>query len=235
MQIAIDLPWARHRAAPVELPNLELPHIDVAAKVEDTKRAVSDGADTIGTVAQDLGSQAASLGREAMKIGRDAAKISRDAARKGQLLAASSGNTLRQLRADAGAVADDLRSIRIVRERQRGLDLRPGAALLAGASAGAAAMFFLDPRQGRRRRVRFMDQVRTYARLASEWLDVTGRELRNRSQGWAIEARRAAEAMRPPAAQAEPEPVMATPDIPGELTSTDWPEPATAAAHRAQS
>ena len=236
MQIAIDLPWARQKSAPVELPNVELPkvqlpnvqlpQVDLAATVDDTKRAVGDSADTISAVAQDLGAQAASLGREAIKIGKDVAKMSRDAARKGQQLTATGGDTLRQLRSDAAATVDDLRSIRIVRESRRGPDLRPGIALLAGASAGIAAMYFFDPEQGRRRRVLFMDQVRHYSRLSGEWVDNTTRDLRNKSQGWAIEARKAAESIRTQEPEFQDD-VTATPDVSGELSSTDWGEPAT--------
>lgn len=231
MQIAIDLPWARRKSAFVEMPNVELPHVDLAAKVEDTKRVVSDGADSISSVAHELGTQATSLGREAVKIGKDAAKISREAARKGQLWAANSGETLRHLRADAASTVDDLRSIRIVREKRRGLDLKPGIALLAGASAGVAAMFFLDPERGHRRRMLFIDQVRHYSRLSSEWLGSTTRDLRNRSEGWAAEARRAAnsaaESMNR-TKMTDAEEVLATPDVSTQLSSTDWSEPAPA-------
>jgi hypothetical protein len=223
MQIAVDLPWARQQMAPVDIPNVQLPQVDLAAKVEDTRRAVSDGADQISTVAQDLGREAANLGREAMKIGRDAAKASRDAARKGQLLAATSGDTLSKLRSDAAATVDDLRSIRIVRDRQSGPDLKPGVAILAGISAGLAAMFFLDPDQGRRRRVQFIDQLRKWIRLAIERFEGTTRDLRNRGVGFAAEARRAADSMSKRATDYGDDDVVDTPDISQELSATDWP------------
>lgn len=234
MQIAIDLPWARQKAS-VELPNVELPRVDLVAKVEDTRRAVSEGADQISTAAQDLGREAANLGREAMKIGRDAAKASREAARKGQLLAATSGETLGKLRSDAAATVDDLRSIRIVRDRQHGPDWRPGVAILAGASAGVAAMFFLDPDQGRRRRILLLDQLRKWFRLSGEWLEGTTRDLRNRSVGLAAEARRAADSMSKHSTDYEDEDVIDTPDISQELSATDWPEPATTETARSSS
>jgi hypothetical protein len=223
MQIAVDLPWARQKTALVDIPDVQLPQVDLAAKVEDTRRAVSDGADQISTAAQDLGREAANLGREAMKIGRDAAKASRQAARKGQLLAATSGDTLSKLRSDAASTVDDLRSIRIVRDRQRGPDLKPGVAILAGASAGVAAMFFLDPEQGRRRRVQFIDQLRKWIRLALERFEGTTRDLRNRSVGLAAEARRAADSMSKRATDYGDEDVVDTPDISQELSATDWP------------
>jgi len=227
MQISIDLPWTRSKSAQLEVPAVEMPRVDLAAKVDDTKRVVSDSAETISAVAQDLGTQAASLGREAMKIGKDAARISLDAARKGQHLAANSGGTIRQLRSDAAATVDDLRSIRIVRESRRGPDFKPGVALLAGASAGLAAMFFLDPEQGRRRRVLFMDQAHKFARMAAEWFDGTTRDLRNKSQGWASEARKAADSMnRSQSTTSDAEAVAATPNVSNELAATDWSEPA---------
>jgi hypothetical protein len=223
MQIAVDLPWARQKTASVDIPNVQLPQVDLATKVEDTRRAVSDGAGQISTAAQDLGREAANLGREAMKIGRDAAKASRDAARKGQLLAATSGDTLSKLRSDAAATVDDLRSIRIVRDSQRGPDLKPGVAILAGASAGVAAMFFLDPEQGRRRRVQFIDQLRKWIRMAIERFEGTTRDLRNRSVGLAAEARRAAESMSKRSTDYADEDVIDTPDISEELKATDLP------------
>ncbi len=223
MQIAVDLPWARQKTASVDIPNVQLPQVDLATKVEDTRRAVSDGADQISATAQDLGREAANIGREAMKIGRDAASAGRQAARKGQLLAATSGETLGKLRSDAAATMDDLRSIRIVRDRPRGPDLKPGVAILAGASAGVAAMFFLDPEQGRRRRVLFIDQLRKWIRLAIERFEGTTRDLRNRSMGIAAEARKAAESMSKRSTDYDDEDVIDTPDISQELKATDWP------------
>jgi hypothetical protein len=224
MQIAIDLPWARRTGRP----SFETPNIDLANKVDDTKRVVGESADSIGAVAQDLGTQAAALGREAVKVGKEAAKASREAAKKGQLWAAAGGETLRQLRSDAGSTFDDLRSIRIVREKRQGPDWKPGAALLAGASAGIAAMFFLDPEQGRRRRVLFMEQAHRYARAANEWLDSAARDLRNRSEGWAAEARKATDSMRSQERSYDMDDasdVASTPDVADQLSATDWTEP----------
>jgi hypothetical protein len=230
MQIAIDLPWARRSGRP----SFETPNVDLANKVEDTKRAVGDSAETISAVVQDLGAQAATLGREAARIGKDAAKASRDAAKKSQSLAVAGGETLRQLRTGAGSTLDDLRSIRIVREKRQGPSWKPGAALLAGASAGFAAMFFLDPDQGRRRRVLFMEQAHKYARVANEWLDTTARDLRNRSEGWAAEARKQADAIRSQRASEfadDDSDVSTTPDVSEQLSSTDWTEPETSPAN----
>ena len=60
-------------------------------------------------------------------------------------------------------------------------------AALAGAVAGALAMFVFDPDSGRRRRALVRDQA---ARLASDTADgvqSTARDLRNRAQGMAHE------------------------------------------------
>lgn len=215
MQISFNLPWTRGNTPTIDVPS-----------VEDTKRALSDGADTVGSVAQDIGNQAATFGREAIRVGRDAAKMSREAARKGQLFAATSGDTLRKVRTDAAAVAEDLRHIRVVRENRRGPSWKPGAALLAGAGAGLAAMFFLDPEQGRRRRIMFMDQVQKWGRLSSEWLDGAAKDLRNRSHGLAYEARKAADSIRAKDEYDEDVEISATPNVADELAKTDWPKPA---------
>jgi hypothetical protein len=221
MQFAVELPWARRSDRPqIEIPNVDLPKVDLAARVEDTKRVVGDGAETITAVAQDLGTQAAVIGREAVKIGKDAAKISRDAARKGQKWASTSGRTFGQLRSDAASTVDDLRSIRIV--RQRGPDWRPGAAMIVGAGAGIAAMFFLDPEHGRTRRIFVMEKAHKYARISNEWLDATARDLRNRSQGWALEARKMTDQARGNMPLEDDDVVSSTPDVSDKLASTDW-------------
>jgi hypothetical protein len=235
MPFAFELPWARQSSAPhIEVPTVDLPQVDLAGKVQDTKRAVSDGADTLSAAAQDLGNQAANLGREAVRLGQDAAKIGRDAAKKGRLWAATGTETLRKLQSDASGTFDDLRSIRVVRERPQGPDWKPGAALIAGAGAGIAAMWFLDPEHGRRRRVLFMDQVHRYARAANAWMDDTARDLRNRSQGWANEARKASQSMRAQTTDYETSDVSATPDVGDKLAATDWTEaePATTETYR---
>jgi hypothetical protein len=67
---------------------------------------------------------------------------------------------------------------------------------VAGVSAGLAAMYFLDPEQGPRRRAMFMDQVQKYSRMSGEWLNGTMHDLRNRSEGLAIEARKAVQQAR---------------------------------------
>ena len=115
----------------------QIPDIDLAAKADETRRAVSDSAETLGAAATEFG-------REAAKIGQDAARLSREAARRSLLMAAITSKALRRASTDAAATLDDLRSYEIVRKR-RGPDWRPGIALIVGAGAGLAAMYLLDP------------------------------------------------------------------------------------------
>jgi hypothetical protein len=82
-----------------------------------------------------------------------------------------------------------------------------------------------------------MDQVHKYARVANAWMDDTARDLRNRSEGWANEARKATQSMRPTSDEfdsADTADVNATPDVSEKLASTDWTEaePATAETYR---
>jgi hypothetical protein len=224
MPTVIEIPFPRRaNGATVEIPEMNL-----SARADETRRAVSDGADSLGAAANDFG-------REAIRLGRDAMRLGREAARRGLLMATSGEKALRRASNDAAATIEDLRSYQIVRKR-RGPDWRPGLALISGASAGLAAMYFLDPEQGRRRRVLFMDQVNKYTRVSTKWLDATVRDLRNRSEGIAIEARKAMDQARSGADGASTygaEGVMATPDRSDELAATDWPaEPATSEPYR---
>jgi hypothetical protein len=213
----------------IELP--KIPEMNLSARADEARRAATDSADTLSEAANEFG-------REAIKLSRDAVKLGREAARRGLILATSGEKALRRASTDAQATIEDLRSYEIVRKR-RGLDWRPGLALVAGASAGLAAMYLLDPEQGRRRRVQLMEQVQKYTRISSEWLDGTMRDLRNRSEGLAIEARKAVQQARGEADYAVEHGVMDTPDVSDRLASTDWPaesaaepEPATSEPYR---
>jgi hypothetical protein len=211
----------------------KIPDMRLSARADEARRAATDSADTLSEAANEFG-------REAIKLSRDAVKLGREAARRGLILATSGEKALRRASTDAQATIEDLRSYEIVRKR-RGPDWRPGLALIAGASAGLAAMYLLDPEQGRRRRVMVMDQAHKYARISSEWLDSTVRDLRNRSEGLAIEARKAIEQARGEADYKAEHGVMDTPDVSDRLASTDWPaesaaelepEPATSEPYR---
>ena len=221
MPTVIELPFGRRANGA----SIEIPDINLAARASETQQAVADGTDSLSAAAGEFG-------REALRLGRDAAKLSREVARRSLLMATTGEKALRRASNTTAATIEDLRSYQIVR-KQRGPDWRPGIALIAGASAGLAAMYLLDPEQGRRRRVLLMDQINKYSRKSGEWLDVTMRNLRNRSEGIAIEARKAMEQARNGASDYEAEPVMAAPDRSDELAATDWPaEPATSEPHR---
>lgn len=66
--------------------------------------------------------------------------------------------------------------------------------------AGAAAMYLLDPEQGRRRRALLRDQLVHAKRVLSERAGSKARDLdlSNRAQGLAAEARRIPEGARHP-------------------------------------
>lgn len=57
---------------------------------------------------------------------------------------------------------------------------------------GAAAMYLLDPQQGRRRRALIRDQLTHARRVVRERASGTARDLGNRARGLAAEARGAA-------------------------------------------
>jgi len=58
-----------------------------------------------------------------------------------------------------------------------------------GAGVGALAMFVFDPDSGRRRRAQARDKLTHYGREATNAVESTARDLRNRAQGLAAEAR----------------------------------------------
>jgi hypothetical protein len=54
---------------------------------------------------------------------------------------------------------------------------------LAGVAFGAAAMFWLDPRSGRRRRALLLDQIRSRTAHFNDAVGVAGRDVRHRARG----------------------------------------------------
>ena len=56
-------------------------------------------------------------------------------------------------------------------------------ALLIGAGVGAATMFLLDPARGKRRRALVRDKFALATRKTGECMEVTARDLRNRTRG----------------------------------------------------
>ncbi len=74
---------------------------------------------------------------------------------------------------------------------QRGPDVRPGIALLAGFGGGLALMFFYDPDEGRRRRALLRDQLTKWTRIGRRKAEVTAKDVRNRTVGVMHEAQKA--------------------------------------------
>jgi hypothetical protein len=92
----------------------------------------------------------------------------------------------KQVRESAGDVRDRIQGRQ---EPDRGL---PTAALLAGVGIGAAAMYLLDPEDGRRRRALLRDQLLKARRVTSEAMEGRSRDMANRARGAAAEAGSAA-------------------------------------------
>jgi hypothetical protein len=61
---------------------------------------------------------------------------------------------------------------------------------LCGAAFGAAAMYFLDPQGGRRRRALVRDKAVSYANQAGDYAETTARTLGNQATGPVHKARR---------------------------------------------
>ena len=223
-----DLPWRRktplertqgelqklqkqiaHRVDKIELPKIKSEEINTM--VDDTKKAVGSGMDQLAVAAGQLGREAGKLGRKAGKRGGEL---------KEELTKAGDEN-LKNLRADLKGLSQDVRSLRVTREK-RGPDIMPGIALLAGLGTGLAAMFFFDPEQGRRRRALLRDQVTKWSRVAGESLSGQMQDLRNRSIGVAHELRRGVESATGSGdGQTEQDLAGATPDASMDLASTD--------------
>lgn len=75
------------------------------------------------------------------------------------------------------------------------------AALLAGIGIGAAAMYLLDPDQGRRRRALIRDQLIKARRVTGETVQGLSRDASNRARGAAAETRSAGEGVAEGGAQ----------------------------------
>ena len=74
------------------------------------------------------------------------------------------------------------------------------SAIVRAASLGAAAMYFLDPERGRRRRAIAQDKARSMMRRSERFLDAAKRDAQNRMQGLQVRASRMRQAPEwPPA------------------------------------
>ena len=95
------------------------------------------------------------------------------------------------------------------REESRGGSL---AAWLGGIAVGAAFMYVFDPDRGRRRRALARDKAIHAARVASETLGSTSRDLSNRAKGVVAETRSALRHASEPQDRPSPERRPGAPD-----------------------
>jgi gas vesicle protein len=63
--------------------------------------------------------------------------------------------------------------------------------LATGLALGVLGMFIFDPKEGRRRRTLARDKIVRYGNEAADYATGTAKDLRNRAQGMAAEARSA--------------------------------------------
>jgi hypothetical protein len=237
----IDLPWTRKtplqraqaelkkvqkdvqkEAQRIERSKIALPKVkaeDVGAAVEETRRAAVHGMEDVAGQAAVV---ATKLGREASKFGKKAGKRGRELSTE---LAQSGEKNLRTLGKDLRGLTDDVKHMRITREKRRP-SMMPGIALLAGLGTGLATMYFFDPEQGRRRRALLRDQLIKWSRVTTETVNGQVKDLRNRSAGLAHEVRRSISGDTDEALEEAAEKVAiavgeAAPDASTDLAATD--------------
>ena len=180
-----------------------------AASIDDIKQQIGQQIDRLAKLASDLGKDVATQTAQVTSdTGAQVAGAARDlsdqAARAGQEARTQATAAAREAPIAAGALAQqairgaaqlgrDLRSIRITREpqqQQRGPDVMPGIALLAGVGTGLAIMYFFDPNEGRRRRALLRDQLVKWTRVTREGAEGKAKDVRNRAVGAVYEARK---------------------------------------------
>ena len=69
--------------------------------------------------------------------------------------------------------------------------------LATGLALGVLGMFIFDPKEGRRRRALVGDKIARYGNEAADYASGTAKDLRNRAQGMAAEARSAVQETKP--------------------------------------
>lgn len=194
-----QMPWNRSK-----------PSDKLAASIEDIKRQISRQADTLSKLTADVGrdvaSQAAHVSQEtgaqaasaARDLGSQAARATQDARTQAAAAARevpiAAGVLAQQALRGAAQLGRDIRKLRITKEpprKQRGPDVMPGVALLAGVGSGLAIMYFFDPNEGRRRRALLRDQVVKWTRIGREQAAGKAKDLQNRAVGVMYEARKA--------------------------------------------
>ncbi len=168
----------------------QIDHIAQAAA--QVGRDVAHGA---ASLTQDASAQAAGVARDlssqtikaTQDAGAQAAAVARD-------IPVGAGSLAELAKRGAAHVGRDLRALRVTREpapADRGPDIMPGVALLAGVGSGLALMFFFDPERGRRRRSLLRDQLMKWTRIGRESATGKAKDVRNRTAGVMYEARKA--------------------------------------------
>jgi hypothetical protein len=189
--------------------NASRPSKNWAAAVDDIKSQIGQQLERLAKLASDVGNDVAAQAAQATsdtsaQVGSAARDISNQALRAGEGARTQAATVARDVPAVGGTLAQqamrgaaqlgrDLRSIRITKEpppQQRGPDLMPGIALLAGVGSGLAIMYFLDPNEGRRRRALLRDQIVKWTRIGRESAEGKAKDIRNRAVGVMYEARK---------------------------------------------
>ena len=190
------------------------PSDKLAASVEDLKSQLSQQMDKLSKLASDVGkdvaSQAAHVSQDtSAQVGSAARDLGTQAARATEDARAQAAVAAREVPIAAGVIAQqalrgaaqfgrdlgrDIRQWRITKEpprQQRGPDVMPGVALLAGVGSGLAIMYFFDPNEGRRRRALLRDQFTKWTRIGRETFAGKAKDVQNRAVGVVYEARKA--------------------------------------------
>lgn len=195
----LTMPWNKKPAnngwtAPIEDVKQQIGEqvdhlVQVAAQIS------RDVAQQATQVASEAGSQTALAARDlsgqALKVtqgaGTQVAAVARD-------VPGGASSLLQQVMDGAAKLGREARAIRVTREpapAQRGPDVMPGVALLAGVGGGLALMYFFDPGEGRRRRALLHDQLHKWTRIGRQSAVGKANDVRNRTVGLAHEARKA--------------------------------------------
>jgi hypothetical protein len=205
----LTAPWKASTDTPVN---------GVSAKLEQIRSSISEQADSLSDVASSYGSEAGSqagkiaaeAALQARKIAAETTDVAADVVRDPvgsasgffqslfdavasfiTALTATGRKTAAELGQDAQAAASELRKVRITTEpKKTGPDFMPGIALLGGFGAGVALMYFFDPERGKGRRNMLRDRMLKLTRVTQETVQGKTKDLSNRAQGAAIEARK---------------------------------------------
>jgi hypothetical protein len=169
--MSLSLPWSKTRqSARKQVSGLRE---KLARTADQTSHAAEQAAEYAKRGADELRRQAPGLGRQAADVGRQAAEVSQHAA------------TLAAERAREAAT--ELRSLQLARRRD--VAWRPRLTLLAGLASGLAAMFFLDPQHGPRRRALARDKILAWSNDVTRVVRDRAKDLSNRTVGVMHEAR----------------------------------------------